>query len=98
MDNRKYGKLNKKSDQDLDYYIQKTMKSMYIEILNVVEDVFVDEIAVSKEKWDRVRTRILDIGNEKSRLAKKLVTCCNVEPKSKKIVFVNSDEGLIEVQ
>jgi len=54
--------------KDLNFFVEETIKDTYKSILNVIEDIFVDEIKVNDDKWQRVRSRILDIGNNKKRI------------------------------
>jgi hypothetical protein len=83
---------------DLNFVLQKAIKSMYVDILNVCEDVFINEIGADKERWDRVRSRIFDIGNNTARRVGVVVNCCDVKPKMTRQTFVNVDGKLVKVQ
>jgi len=83
--------------KDLNFFVEETIKDTYKSILNVIEDIFVDEIKVNDDKWQRVRSRILDIGNNKKRIVSKLLECCEIKPKGERVVFVTRGDRLVEV-
>ena len=81
---------------DLNFYVQKSVKSLYVETLNIIEDIFMKEIGENPDKWDRLRSRILDLGNDTSRKVETLISACDVKVKRKRTTFVNVDGRLVE--